>query len=508
MPILAKPIVILTALAYLSVVILIGIWAARRTQNAKDFFIAGQGIGLLVTALATMSAAFSGVLFIGGPGLTYRLGMASFFICFPVGFTAGLLCWTVAKRLRLLSEVREVFTIPDAILCRYRSRWASGLAATAVVVGTLGYLGAQLQAMGVIIEAIFDTRALFGEWSLAVAMSAGLFVVLFYAVAGGMVAGVYTDVFQGTLMIGAAIAVFYYALEAGGGLTSIAQQIIHSEAFGPQFLDPLGNLPIWTALGFFFLFAVGNLGQPQILHKFYMLDDPRKLKWLPLILGITQTLVVLIWLGIGLAVPALVAAGKIDALTRPDDAAPTFLLSFAPELLAGVVFAGILAAIMSTADSFVNIASAALVRDLPKAFGRTLEHELLWGRIAVVGVAVASALFAYLYGDLIALLGTFAFGTFAAALAPAVAIGLNWQRVTPVAAVVSIATGLGLNLLLEFLSKQSTFPGLPKPAFLPGVLPAAVALAASFSVLFFVTWLTGRPEGDDLDDDVAAVMAL
>ena len=508
MPVLAKPLIIVTALIYLALVVAIGVWAVRRTRDARDFFIAGQGLGLMVMALATMSAAFSGFLFIGGPGLTYRLGTASLFICFPVSFTAGLLCWTVAKRLRLLAEVRETFTVPDAILYRYRSRTASGLAATAVVIGTIGYLGAQLQAMGVIIEAIFGTREMFGEHSLAIAMAAGLVVVLFYSVAGGMVAGVYTDVFQGTLMVGAAIAVFYYAMRSGGGLTEISRQIAGSEAFGPEFLDPLGNLPVMTAIGFFFVFAIGNLGQPQTLHKFYMLDDPRKLKWLPLILGASQTLVVLIWLGIGLAVPALVASGRLEPLTNSDDAAPAFLLNFAPEILAGLVFAGILAAIMSTADSFVNIASAALVRDLPKALGRTVTRELHWGRVAVVAVAVVAAAFAYLYGDLIALLGTFAYGTFGAALAPAVAVGLNWRRVTPAAAIASIATGLLLNLVLEFLVKQSYFPALPKPDFQPGVLPTAVSLAASFTVLFVVTWATGRREGDDLDDDVAAVMEM
>ncbi len=508
MPVLAKPLIVATALAYLLVVLAIGVWAMRRTRSAKDFFIAGQGIGLLVTTLATMSAAFSGFLFIGGPGLTYRLGMASLFISFPVSFTAGLLCWTVAKRLRLLAEVREVFTVPDAILCRYRSRWASGLAAVAVVIGTLGYLGAQLQAMGVMIESIFGTRETFGEWSLAFAMAVGLVVVLFYAIAGGMVAGVYTDVFQGTLMVGAAVAVFYYAIDSGGGLETIARQIAGSDAFGPDFLDPLGNLPVFTAMGFFFIFGIGNLGQPQMLHKFYMLDDPRKLKWMPLTLGLSQTLVVLIWFGIGLAVPALVASGRLEPLAHPDEATPSFLLEFVPEALAGLVFAGILAAIMSTADSFVNIASAALVRDLPKALGKEVKAQVFWGRLAVLGVAGAAAVFAYLYSDLIALLGTFAFGTFAAALAPAVAVGLNWKRVSATAATASIATGMLLNFGLEFLAKQTYFPTLPKPPLQSGVMPAAVSLAASFTVLFAVTWWTGKPAGEDLDDDVAVVLEL
>ncbi len=81
--------------------------------------------------------------------------------------------------------------------------------------------------------------------------------------------------------------------------------------------------------------------------------------------------------------------------------------------------------------------------------------------MAVVGVAVAAMIFAVLYGDLVALLGTFAFGTFAAALAPAVAVGLNWKRVTGTAAVALIATGMVVSFTLEFLAKQTFFPALP-----------------------------------------------
>lgn len=508
MTILAKPAIIWTALVYLGLVVVIGVWAVRRTRTAGDFFIAGQGIGLVVTALATMSAAFSGFVFIGGPGLTYRIGIASLFICIPVSFTAGLLCWVVAKRLRLLAGIREIYTIPDVFLCRFNSRASSGLAAAAVVIGVVGYLGAQLKALGILIEAIFGTRQLLGEWSLAVAMLIGVVIVVFYATAGGMVAGVYTDLFQGALMVGAAGAVFYFALTTGGGMETMARTIASSSVFGADHLDPLGAVPVFTAMGFFFVFAIGNLGQPHMLHKFFMLDDPRKLKWMPLIVGGTQTACVLIWLGIGLAVPALVADGRLAPLANPDDAAPQFLLNFAPEILAGLVFAGILAAIMSTADSFVNIGSAALVRDIPRAAGRRVADELFWGRVAVVGIAAVSAVFAYLYGDLIALIGTFAFGTFGAALGPALAVGLNWRRVTAAAATSSIATGMGVNLILEFLAKQTYFEALPKPPFQPGVLPTAVSLAASFFVLFVVTWWTSRGREPDIDDDVELVMEL
>jgi len=145
-----SPFTVLAAGAYLVVILLIGFWAARRTRTASDFFIAGKRIGLFVTAMATMSAAFSGFVFLGGPGLTYRMGIGSLWIVVPVGFTAGLLCWVVARPLRMLAEVREVYTIPDAVFHRYGSRAASGLAALAIVLGTTAYLGAQMRALGLL----------------------------------------------------------------------------------------------------------------------------------------------------------------------------------------------------------------------------------------------------------------------------------------------------------------------------------------------------------------------
>jgi SSS family transporter len=499
-PILHRPLLVATALVYLLVNLAIGLWALRRTRTPKDFWIAGQGIGALTTGLVTMAAAFSGFVFLGGPGLTYRIGLTSLFINLPIGFTSALLGWSVAKRLRLLAEVREVYTIPDALLCRFGSRVTSGTAAAAILVGTIGYLGTQLLALGRLLESVLGL-------SLGAGVAIGLAVLLFYSVAGGALAGVYTDLFQGTLMILAAVAVFWCAMDVAGGLSGITESIAGSPRFGRQFLEPFGKTPVLTALGFYFVFGVGVLGQPHMLHKFFMIKDPRRLRWLPLTLGASQILCLLIWLGLGLAVPALVAQGRFPALTQPDDAAPLFLLNFAPEVITGLAVAGILAAIMSTADAFMNIGSAALVRDLPKALGRRVERELLWGRLATVAVTLAAAGLAFVYDDLIALLGTFAFGTFGAALAPALAVGLNWKRVTARAATASIATGTLLNLLLEFLGRQTFFPALPKPPLPPGALPTAVSLAASFTVLLCVTALDRR-RSPALPSDIAAVMEV
>jgi len=406
--------------------------------------------------------------------------------------------------LRLLAEVREIYTVPDAVLARYRSRTASGLAAAAVLVGTVGYLGAQLLALGILLDGLFGFGQRFGAFGLPLAMAAGGAAILFYSVAGGMIAGVYTDLVQGALMVGVAVAVFARAWSVTGGLFDVASALARDDRFGPDFLDPVAGAPLLTAFGFFFVFSIGTLGQPHMLHKFYMLRDPAKLKWLPLVIAVSQSLCLLIWVGVGLAVPALVVAGDMPALADPDTATPAFVSLFTPGMLGGLVLAGVVAAVMSTADSFVNVGAAALVRDLPRAFGRRVSDELTWGRWTTAGLLVASGLFALVYGDLIALLGTFAFGTFAAALVPALAVGLNWKRVPAAAAVASIGTGLGLNLVLEFLGRQTLVAWLPGSPLPPGALPTAVSLVASFTVLFAVTYLH---KGDEpIDDDVAAVM--
>lgn len=484
-----RPAIVAVALLYLLLVSGIGVWAARRTRDERDFFIAGQRVGLWATGIGMMSAAFSGFVFLGGPGLTYRIGLASLWISASVGFTGGLLCWTLGRRLRRIAGQRTIFTIPDLLACRFESRPVTALGALAVAVGSIGYLASQLLALGILLQAVF------GIASLPPALALGLLVLVLYSTLGGMVAGVYTDLVQGLLMLVAAVAVFLQALRVGGGWTAMVEAIGRSPQFGHEFLEPFGSVGMPTAFGFFFVFGVGILGQPHMLHRFFMIEDERKLRYLPLMLSTSQMACLLIWLGIGLVVPSLVARGEMVALPRADDATPAFLLSQVPPWLAGLAMSGALAAIMSTADSFINISSAAVVRDLPRAIGRPFVSEFRRGRAASAIVTLLAALLAIGYGDLIALLGTFAFGTFAATLAPVLVVGFCWKRVTPAAAAASIASGLLLNLGLEFLARRMPLPG--------AAFPSALALSVSFAVLLIVSLATrARPLDGALADIV------
>ena len=103
----------------------------------------------------------------------------------------------------------------------------------------------------------------------------------------------------------------------------------------------------------------------------------------------------LLWISIGIVMRAAVIDGVVEPLALPDDAASTFLSIFANPLLAGVVFAGLFAAIMSTSDAFLNIGTAAIIHDIPTALrGRSVDNELFWARVVTVLLAIVAAGFA------------------------------------------------------------------------------------------------------------------
>ena len=104
LPQVSQPTIVAVAIVYFAIVSGIGVWATRRTRTASDFFIAGQGIGLIALAIAAMAATLSGFAFIGGPGLIYTIGLGAIFIVLPAGMTNTMTAWALATKLRLLGE--------------------------------------------------------------------------------------------------------------------------------------------------------------------------------------------------------------------------------------------------------------------------------------------------------------------------------------------------------------------------------------------------------------------
>ena len=481
--------IVTIAIAYFLIVAVIATWATRRTRSASDFFVAGAGVGLWTLAIAKMAATLSGFAFIGGPGLVYTIGIGAVFIILPGALSNALGAWVLAKRMRLLGEARGLFTVPDAIGARYGSRLAQGLAAAAVLIAVTGYIATNLLALGLVIDAIFGSGLMLGIWI-------GTAVILAYSVAGGILAGIYTDVFQGSVMALASTIVFAFALKSGGGMENLSHTIMAADA---EFLGPWGRIGPIAAISFFFVFGVGSLGQPHVVHKFYMLRDPRQLKWYPLLMTVALAVTQLLYVSVGVAMKGLVVGGDLAPLAKADQATPQFLLHYTPTLVAGLVFSGVAAAIMATVNSFMSVGAAALTHDLPIAFGRRVGDELKWGRITTVLLALVAAGVAQASGTLVAFLGIFGWGLFGSTIVPALAIGLNWNGATRAGAIASISTGLGVTLIGETLGYFKVY-GLPT-----GVSVSALALVSSLLVFFIVSWLT-RETASAIDADIQLVM--
>jgi Na+/proline symporter len=488
----STPEITAVAIIYFAVCAAIAIWAARRTHTATDFFAAGRGIGLWPMAMAAMAATLSGFIFIGGPGLLYQFGIYALFISLSAGITTPLSAWALAKPMRFLRETRGLITVPAAVGARYRSPTAHGLAAVAIVIASICYIGTNVLALGLVIDAIFHT-------GLRPGIVAGAAMVLAYSATGGILAGVYTDLFQGAIKTVASLLVFAAVLQGGGGLGGISRTILAHE---PAFLGPWGTMPPLAALSLFILFGIGTLGQPQVIHKYFMLRDPRQLRWYPLVMTAVLVLTLLLFFGVGLSVKAQVLSGALPALASAEDATPTFLLHSVPTLLAAVVFSGIAAAIMGTVNAFLSIASAAVTHDLPVALGRRLGNELLVGRLATIAVMTLATMLALQSGQLVVFLGVLGWGLFASTLVPALAIGLNWPNATRLGAIWSMVVGLGSTLLFESLRHLQLY------RFPAGVNASALALVLSLLTFFAVSWLTRAQAAGDLDADVRLIMEL
>ena len=478
-----QEIIVGSVVVYMIFCILTGLWAMRRTHNTSDFFIAGRSLGPIVVALALFSSTLSGFGFVGGPGLVYSVGVTSFWmvVISSTGYAVGF--FLVAKRIRMIAELRDCISLPDVVAARYGSQSVRFLIAITIVLGVMGYLATQILAMAVVMQAILAGTETFAEVGLVTCVVISSAVLVFYCVTGGIIASVYTDVVQGTIMIIAGTLILFTAISVfDGGMQEASSIILADDA---EAIMPYGAAGIIASLGWFFVFGLGMGGQPHIITKMMMnknMSDNRTI--LPMAL-FGYIMAALLWISIGIIMRAAVIDGVVDPLSLPDDAASMFLTVFANPLLAGVVFAGLFAAIMSTSDAFLNIGTAAIIHDIPRAIGgRSVQNELFWARVVTVLLAIVAASFA-LYSHfrdatLVAILGAFGWGTFAASIFPVVAVGLNWKGATVPGAITAIIAALLINFVTQLA-------GYTLPYGISGTL---VAFASSMVLFIGVSMLT------------------
>jgi Na+/proline symporter len=441
-------------------------WGARSVRDSADYFAAGHRAGAWLVGVAGTAAAVSGFTFVGGPGLFALAGVGSLWIILSAPLTGALQCWAVGEPVVELVEKRRAVTVPELLACRFGGSSTRALAAVVVVVGCVASLAVQARAAVVLGEDFLRVPG-------AVTAVAAMLATTAYTSLGGMRAGLVADAAQGAVMAGFAVLLTVAAMAAAGGPAAAIATLAKAR---PELLGSFGAIAPPKAWAWYLLFCVGTCAQPHYVQKFLFMRSRAQLRLLPAVLTGALMTTLVVWIGVGLGGSALVARGAFT-LGRPDDLAPRTMSFLGPwaVLLAGVA---VLAAMMSTTASFLNMAAAAVTRDLRETFGKPA-LSLSVARFATVVFAVAATIIGVASHRAVALLGLVGWGFFTAALLPVMTIGLAWRGAAARGAVGAMATGAAVDLILESV-RQHLPPGL-EPGLAGAAIGTLVLLAVSFT---------------------------
>ncbi len=432
-----------TFVLYFLAVLAIGIAAYLRTRNIADYILGGRRLGSVVAALSAGASDMSGWLLMGLPGLVFSQGLSALWLA--GGLLLGTwLNWTVvAERLRIFTfDAGNSITLPEFLERRFqdRTRMLRSVSACLILFFFTIYTSSGLVASGKLFSSVFGI-----PYSMAV--TAGALSVLSYTFIGGFLAVSWTDAFQAVLML---MALLVVPVLSWLHLSSLPNPAQASFAGLDGLLDPLvspdgSNLSLISIISLA-AWGLGYFGQPHILARFMAIDSPASIRKARLI-GTT-------WAGLAMTGAVLAGlSGLIYFHGRISDAEKVFIFlvrELMHPVIAGICLAGILAAIMSTADSQLLVSASSLTEDFYRGLlrPRAGEKELMWvGRFTVMAVCVLAAWFARDPKSLVLDIVAYAWAGFGASFGPVLILSLFWKRMTGMGALFGIISG-GLTVII------------------------------------------------------------
>ena len=460
--------VVAAFIIYLSVMMVIGVYFYRRTQNMSDYILGSRRLGAWVISMSAEASDMSGWMLMGLPGYAYLAGLNAGWIALGLGL-GTLANWKfVAQRLRKYTELaNNSLTLPDFLLNRYddKSNLLRIVPAVFILIFFIIYTSSSFVAGGKLFETVFGLPYI---WALLLGAS----VVIFYTSVGGFLAVVWTDFIQGIMMFCAIFLVPAMAAYALGGVATTEAAV---RAVNPAFFEPLTK-PDGSAMTFVELISLlgwglGYFGQPHILVRFMAIRTSGEIR--------RATRIAMIWVVVSLAAAVLVGMVGHPFLKGELHGAGSetvFLLMtnelFSP-FFAGIILSAVLAAIMSTVSSQLLVASSAFAQDLYHTLLRkdAGENELVWvNRISTFVIAAIAMALALNPDSFILDIVAYAWAGFGAAFGPAILASLFWRRATRNGVLAGIIVG-GLTVLIW---KQLALFGLYE--IIPGFFLSALAI--------------------------------
>ena len=461
--------------AYFLLLIAIAVLRARQMRNMSDYVLGARRLGSFTTALSTGSSTTSAFTMLSLPALAYVGGAVAWWL--PASAVIGIwLSWSLlAKRLRRYTILaRDSLTIPEFFETRFddRSGTLRTLASLVTILFVIFYVSSGLVGGSKLLGTLFGIGPVVGIVLTLAAVGS-------YTLIGGFLAVSRTDVFQALLML-ASLLLITVALalntSPGAGTESPAGFWNPFSDVDGQFLTPLFFL---STAGW----AFGAFGAQRILQRFMALESRARVEgsrnisiaWLIAVYGLA--------LAVGLmAQPALAEAGLLDQLGDSERVYLVVSESFFHPAIAGLLLTAVIAAVMSTADSQLLLASAVATGDLPgiREFAASLkERSRVWlGRLLLVIIGCIGAAIPILYPESIFEFVSYAWGGMGAAFGPVTILALYWRRFNRWGAIVSILVG---TLVASIWALQSGGPGgiwdvqPATPGFFAALLAGVVA---------------------------------
>lgn len=480
---------------YLLIMILIGLFYYRKTQNSADYFLGGRSLNGWVAALSAQASDMSGWLLMGLPGAIYALGTGEIWIA--VGLAVGtILNWVfISSRLRRYTiRAGNALTLPEFFESRFEDktkvlRVASSLF---IMIFFLVYTASGFSAGAQLFSSVFGI-------DYTVALLIGALVILIYTFLGGFLAVCWTDFVQGFMMLIALMVVPFIALSTLGGAGEVKAVL---DGLGMNFLNllydggkPMGFVSIISQLAW----GLGYFGMPHILVRFMAIKNEREVK--------KSRIIAIVWVVISLSAACFMGAiGRAYFINNPLENSERVFIELIQSIftqhwsipfIGGLLLCGILAAIMSTADSQLLVTASSISEDVYRGVinKKANDKSMLWvSRITVLVVSAIAFVIALDPNSSIMGLVSNAWAGFGATFGPVVLLALFWKRANFAGAASGMIAG-GLTVIVW----DYIYFGGATLATLTGLYSLVPGFVLGLVLMVVVSLLTKAPSQEMLD---------
>jgi len=463
--------ILIAMIIYMATVIVIGlIYAKRANKNSEEYFLGGRSLGPWVTAMSAEASDMSGWLLMGLPGVAYWCGLAdAFWTAFGLAVGTYFNWLIVSKRLRRYSvRANNSITLPEFFSNRFREKKKTIMLIAAAFI--LIFFTVYASSCFVTCGKLFST--LFGASYVSMMILGAIFVLL-YTILGGFLAESASDFMQAIVMFVALTVIVILSTINAGGIGAVFENARaipgFMEFFGlatptldanGQQLVEAGKPVFGAAADYGFLtvcsmmaWGLGYFGMPQVLLRFMAIRKEEELT--------RSRRIAMIWVVISLAVAVFI--GIVGRQIFPDahltkSAAENIFITLAtsslPPILAGFVMAGILAATISSSDSYLLIAASALSKNIYQGICKkdaTDKQVMVVSRITLLVLAAVGIVIALDENSVIFQIVSFAWAGFGATFGPLMLFSLFWKRINKPGAIAGMLSGAGMVFLWKLV---------------------------------------------------------